>query len=65
MLAWDGYPGFTNLVTHSIDLDPERDQPIKAKQRPVNPLMEQSLREQIQTWQDHGVITESNSPWMP
>ena len=54
--------GQTDLVTHEINLEPNT-KPIKSKCRPLNPIMEASLREQVDHWLKTGVVEPSQSPW--
>ena len=60
--AFDGNYGFTHLIEHKINLEPGT-QPIHERYRPPNPLLEDSMRKQLDTWLEHGVIEKSNSPW--
>jgi transposase InsO family protein len=61
IFSYDGSFGKTSLVTHRIVT--EDVQPIKTKNRPINPSLEQSLEAQLETWKRHGVIEPSESPW--
>ena len=54
--------GQTDLVEHCITLVPGT-QPIKLKNRPLNPAMVQDLKEQLDNWTKQDVIEESSSPW--
>ena len=56
-----GY-GKTNLISHMITVHPGTT-PIKMKHRPLNPVMEESLRQQIDRWLEQWVIEEADSPW--
>ena len=60
--AFDGNYGFTHLIEHKINLEPGT-QPIHERYRPPNPLLEDSMKKQLDTWLEHGVIEKSNSPW--
>ncbi len=51
-----GY-GKTNLISHPGIT------PIKMKHRPLNPVMEESLRQQIDRWLEQWVVEEADSPW--
>ena len=61
VISIKGY-GKTNLVSHSIILEPGS-VPIKMRHRPLNPVMEGSLRKQIDKWMSQGVIEKADSPW--
>ena len=53
--------GRTSLVEHEICT---RDvPPIKTKGRPINPMMEEKLREQLDLWLKQEVVQPSSSPW--
>ena len=52
----------TNLISHSITVNLGTT-PIKMKHRPLNPVMEESLRQQIDRWIEQRVVEEANSPW--
>ena len=54
--------GKTSWEEHEIPLVPGA-QPIKQKYRPLNPIMETRLREQMDNWLKQGVIEKSDSPW--
>ena len=56
-----GY-GETNLISHAITVNPGMT-PIKMKHRPLNPVMEESLKQQIDRWLEQRVVEESDSPW--
>ena len=60
--AFDGNFGQTHLIKHHINLEPGT-RPIHERYRPPNPLLEDSLKKQLDTWMRHGVIEKSNSPW--
>ena len=45
--------GRTELTTHHINLEPSA-KPIKSRCRPINPIMETSLKEQIDHWLNTG-----------
>ena len=62
LFAFDGKPGFTDLVQHEINLIPGA-KPVKNKYRPINPILEKHLKAQIDKWMTDGVIEEANSPW--
>ena len=56
-----GY-GEMNLISHAITVNPGTT-PIKMKHRPLNPVMEESLRQQIDRWIKQRVVEEADSPW--
>ena len=56
-----GY-GKTNLISHQINVLPGTTT-IKMKHRPLNPVMEESLRQQIDRWLEQRVVEEADSPW--
>jgi len=53
--------GHTNLVQHEIHTQDVP--PIRCKGRPINPVMQEKLKEQMDTWKRQGVIEPSSSPW--
>ena len=61
VISIGGY-GKTNLITHPINVHPGTE-PIKMKHRPLNPVMEESLRQQIDRWLEQRVVEEADSPW--
>jgi len=61
IFSHDGTFGKTNLVKHQI-LTPDT-LPIKCRYRPINPSMENTLKEQLEEWTRHSVIEPSVSPW--
>ena len=62
VISIGGY-GETNLISHAITVNPGTT-PIKMKNRPLNPVMEESLRQQIDRWLDQWVVEEAYSPWL-
>ena len=58
----DSEPGETDLVELTLKLKPGT-QPIRQKYRDLNPAMEASLQEQIDTWLKQDIIEESESSW--
>ena len=63
---WDtisvgGEYGNTRLMEHEIHTADTV--PIKCRNRPINPSLEDNLRKQIKDWLNRGVIEESYSPW--
>lgn len=54
-------PGTTELVTHEINLSD--DVPVKVKGRPINPILEKDLKQQLDGWLENGIVEESSSPW--
>ena len=61
VISIGGY-GKTNLISHHIDVHPGKT-PIKMKHRRLNPVMEESLRQQIDRWFEQRVVEEADSPW--
>ena len=61
VISIGGY-GETNLVSHAITVNTGTT-PIKMKHRPLNPVMEESLRQQIDRWLEQRVVEEADSPW--
>ena len=61
VISIGGY-GQTDLISHAIVLEPGS-VPIKLRRRPLNPVMEESLKKQIDKWLAHDVIEDSDSPW--
>ena len=56
-----GY-GETNLISHAITVNPGTT-PITMKHQPLNPVMEESLRQQIDRWLEQRIVEEADSPW--
>ena len=61
VISIGGY-GETNLISHAITVDPGTT-PIKMKHCPLNPVMEESLRQKIDRWLEQQVVEEADSPW--
>ena len=61
VISIGGY-GETNLISHAITVNPGT-APIKMKHRPLNPVMEESLRQQIDRWMEQRVVEEADSLW--
>ena len=61
VISIGGY-GETNLISHAITVNPGT-APIKMKHRPLNPVMEESLRQQIDPLLEQRVVEEAHSPW--
>ena len=57
----DGAPGRTDWIEHRINTKPIN--PIKMRARPINPIVEEDLKRQVQKWLDADVIEPSESPW--
>jgi hypothetical protein len=53
--------GKTSLVKHAIKTHDVP--PIRLKGKPINPVMQEKLREQMNAWQEQDVIEPSSSPW--
>ena len=62
IISVNGEFGETSLVTHHIILEPGA-RPIKLRSRPLNPIMEESLSKQLDSWHREEVIEEADSPW--
>ena len=62
VISIGGY-GETNLISHTITVNPGTT-PIKMKHRPLNPVMEESLSQQIDRWSEQRVVEEADSPWL-
>ena len=54
--------GQTELVQCTIKLK-SGTVPVRQKNRPLNPAMEEDLRKQLQQWLNKGVVEPSKSPW--
>ena len=54
--------GRTNLIEFQIKVIPGS-QPVRERVRPLNPMLRESLQEQINAWKKEGVIEETSSPW--
>lgn len=61
VFSLDGGFGRTTLVKHDIHTGDAL--PIKSRMRPINPALEQNLRDQLDEWLKHDVIEPSSSPW--
>ena len=61
VISIGGY-GKTNLISHPITVYLGTT-PIKMKHQPLNPIMEESLRQQINRWLEQRVVEEADSPW--
>ena len=54
--------GRTNLIEFNVKITPGS-KPVRERIRPLNPMLRESLQEQISTWKKEGVIEETSSPW--
>ena len=61
IMSHDDEYGKTHLIEHEIKTQDV--QPIRLKGRPINPVMQENLKEQMDTWKKQGVIEKSTSPW--
>ena len=61
VFSWDGSFGTCTLLTHEIFTTEGR--LINQRIRPINPNLQQQLREQIDEWLAKDVIEPSMSPW--
>ena len=62
VFSWDGRYGSTNLIQHYIRTPPGCP-PVNESYRSPNPLLLNSLKEQLMTWLEHDVIEPSDSCW--
>ena len=53
--------GKTDLIEHEIRVPDVT--PIRTKNRPINPVMEADLRQQMDKWLTQDVVEHSQSPW--
>ena len=60
--SWDGKPGYTTLIQHRIHLK-KGTKPVRSACRPVNPHLEDKLKEVLDTWKRNGIIVPSTSEW--
>ncbi len=61
VISIGGEFGATNLIEHEIHTGDHR--PINLRYRPINPALENDLRDQLAKWKRHDVIEPSKSPW--
>ena len=61
IISIGGY-GKTNLISHHINFH-QGTTPIKMKHRLLNPVMEESLQQQIDRWLEQRVVEEAGSRW--
>lgn len=57
----DGEFGATDLIKHGIDTGDTA--PIRLRNRPINPSLEEDLNKQLDKWLKHKVIEPAESPW--
>jgi hypothetical protein len=62
VFSWNGLISKTDLVTHTIDLYPGASV-ARVRHRIINPVMEESLFEQLKEWQKNDIIEKSTSEW--
>jgi hypothetical protein len=55
--------GHTTAIQCQIQLKPGKETPVKLKARPLNPAQEESLRKQVEEWEDSGIVEKTQSPW--
>ena len=60
-ISVDDKYGKTHLVEHEIIT--EDVPPIKLRHRPINPVLEKNLRDQVTKWTEQGIVQPSTSPW--
>ena len=61
IMSKDDEYGKTNLVQHEIRTQDVP--PVKMKGMPINPTLQENLKEQMDKWKEQGVIEKSFSPW--
>ena len=54
--------GHTDLVEFEVELTPEA-KPVRQRLRPLNPTQLESLKNQLDEWQENDVIEKTKSPW--
>ena len=54
--------GYTDVIRCEVKLKPGTS-PIRQKDRPMNPKLEEDLQKQLQSWLTKGVVEASKSPW--
>ena len=54
--------GYTDVIKCEVKLKPGTT-PIRQKDRPMNPKLEEDLHKQLQNWLKKGVVEASKSPW--
>lgn len=57
----DGEFGATDIIKHRIDTGDAA--PIRLRNRPLNPVLEEDLNKQLDRWLKHRVIEPAESPW--
>ena len=62
VFSWNGLISKTDLVTHTIDLYPGASV-ARVRHRIINPVMEESLFEQLKEWQKNDIIEKLTSEW--
>jgi hypothetical protein len=55
--------GHTTEIQCQIQLKPGEEEPVKMKARPLNPAQEESLKTQLEEWEEGGIIERTQSPW--
>lgn len=61
ILSFNEEYGKTDLIQHEIHTHDVA--PIRMKGKPLNPVMQEKLKEQMDNWRRQDVIEPSNSPW--
>ena len=61
LFSVDGSYGHTDLIEHRIITNEKA--PIKQKPRPINPLLLDDLKTQLEKWISSGIVEPSYSPW--
>ena len=54
--------GETDLVECDLKIK-EGQEPIRQRVRPLNPIMEENLKKQLDQWAKEGIVQKSKSPW--
>ena len=62
LFAFDGRVGFTRILKHEIELEAGA-RPFRDKFRPLNPVLEDSFRKQLDDWLAEDIVRKSKSPW--
>jgi Reverse transcriptase (RNA-dependent DNA polymerase)/RNase H-like domain found in reverse transcriptase/Integrase core domain/Integrase zinc binding domain len=55
--------GHTDAIQCQIQLKEGEETPVKLKARPLNPAQEESLKKQLEEWEEGGIIEKTQSPW--
>ena len=55
--------GKTDIIEFDVVLKDKNTPPIRSKVRPLNPKQLESLRKQLDVWEEESIIEPINSPW--